>query len=128
MLIQNLEGPENERLDVQEFCLDLVDQAKKKDNARKDCLLMKEYYGKLIVAQDKVTTWIRKTFWDSMHVQGRIIQGIFANFEVENYTLLPPDGRQQEVLKIVEQFRSIENELAVDDIFEPWNPQEERYE
>lgn len=126
LLTENLQGPENERLPLQEFSLDIEKDTTKKNDSKKDCLLMKDYYEKLIVAQDNVTTWLRRSLWDPMFVQGKVIQAMFANFEVENYTLLAPDGKQQETIKFIEEYRAIENALALNDVFEPWSLMEER--
>lgn len=127
LLTANVEGPDDEKLNLQEFNMDLQLVEETKQRSQEDCLIMKEYFEKLIIAQDKVTTWIKKYLWDTMLIKGKVICAIFANFEVENFTLLPPDGQQQEVLKCVQEYRRIEQLLSKNDTFEPWIPQSERY-
>ncbi|GJQ81907.1 hypothetical protein Trydic_g3740, partial [Trypoxylus dichotomus] len=122
LLTKNLEGPENEYLDVQDFNLDteLKEQRWLENNEK--CKETKIYLEKLIVAQDKVSQWIKEYCWDTMAEPGKSIFGIFTDLEVENYVLLPDDPQQMEIVKYIEEHRAIEEMMANTEIFEPWVP------
>ncbi|XP_022907276.2 cilia- and flagella-associated protein 43 isoform X1 [Onthophagus taurus] len=122
LLTKNQQGPENELLDIQDFNLDLEFKNQMiADNVIK-CKETKIYLEALIVAQDNVSKWIKSYCWDPMKVPGKTIFGIFSAIDVENYTLLPDDKGQEQILNYIEQYRDIEKLMASCDIFEPWNP------
>lgn len=126
LLTQNLEGPENEYLDIQDFNLDseLKEQRWHENNAK--CKETRIYLEKLIVAQDKVSQWIKEYCWDTMAEQGKSICAIFADIDVENYVLLPEDVNNTEVAKYIEEHRILEEMMANVEIFEPWVPRTPR--
>ncbi|KAI4459081.1 hypothetical protein MML48_6g00013951 [Holotrichia oblita] len=122
LLTQNLEGPENEYLDIQDFNLDseLKEQRWLENNLK--CKETKIHLEKMIVAQDKVSDWIKQYCWDTMAEQGKTIFGIFADIDVDNYVLLPEDVNNTEVSKYIEEHRVLEEMMANVEIFEPWVP------
>lgn len=128
LLTKNIEGPDNEKLDIQEFNLDEDLKEKLLYANVKQCGRLKRYYEQVIVAQDKVSAWIKSFCWDSMSEKRKSIWAIFGNFDVQNYVLLPNDGELEEVLKCLEEQRTIEALMACEDKFEPWNPLSRRFE
>lgn len=122
LLIKNLEGPDNEKIPIQEFNLDTEYAELLKKQSAKKCEETKNYLEALIVAQDKVTQWCKGYFWNRMWVQGKSIWSIFGNFDVQNYALLPEHPeKQRSLMSIVEQRRT-EQFLAKHDSFKPWIP------
>lgn len=126
LLTKNLEGPENEKIPIQDFNLDTDYAEDLKAASARLCKQTKEYLEALIVAQDKVTKWCKGYFWDRMLVQGKSIWSIFGNFDVQNYALLPERPEKQLMLASIEEQRRTERFLAKYDSFKPWIPYSER--
>lgn len=122
LLTQNIEGPENEIIPIQEFNLEIEYANHLKSESIKKCEQTKAYLEALIAAQDKVTKWCKAYFWDRMFVQGKSIWAIFGNFDVENYVLLPNSNEKEAKAALVEQLRKTEDLLAKYDSFQPWMP------
>ncbi|VEN41838.1 unnamed protein product [Callosobruchus maculatus] len=122
LVTQNLEGPENEKIDLLEFYLDTSTYFQKRNQNKEDCRYMESYLKALIVAQDKVSEHIIKTYWEPMDVKGRLLKGIFVNTMCNLYVLLPPDQEGLKRLAWIEELRKIEKILSAHDQFEPWLP------
>nr|CAI5834168.1 unnamed protein product [Callosobruchus analis] len=122
LVTRNLEGPENEKIDLLEFYLDTSTYFQKRNQNKEDCRYMESYLKALIVAQDKVSEHIIKTYWEPMDVKGRLLKGIFVNTMCNLYVLLPPDQEGLKKLAWIEELRKIEKILATHDLFEPWLP------
>lgn len=121
-----MHGPENERLPLQEFNLDVELKDRHLFNNSVLCTNMRAYYGSLIIEQDKVTDYLKKHFWDTMSTPGKSIWAIWGNYEVRNYVLLPHDQRAAEARQCVEERRAVEALMSCEDSFEPWYPQRRR--
>lgn len=122
LLTQNIEGPENERLDLKEFNLNTT-LFETKAAYNRDLRRATEVYLKhLIEAQNKITEYMMVNFWNNMKVPGTAILGIFANFEVTNYVLRYPDPNKEEILKWIRHVRGIERFLNELNTFHPWEP------
>lgn len=126
LLTANIEGPDNEKLDLQEFNLDVDLKEELIRQSQDDCQRTKIYLESLIVAQDKVTQWLKTFCWDSMAIIGQSICGIFSNFQVDNYVLVPFEQAMQQNLNLVDEYRKLEIQLATDDTFQPWLPKTTR--
>ncbi|KAK5649933.1 hypothetical protein RI129_000962 [Pyrocoelia pectoralis] len=123
LLTKNLEGPDNERLDIQEFNLDIALKHEMTLQSQEKCKRTKQYLEALIDAQDKVSKWIKQFCWDPMRVQGQDLSAIFENFIVENYVLLDHDvGFTRNTLEVVTELRNLETKMSKDDTLEPWVP------
>lgn len=127
LLSANLDGPDNEKLDVQEFNLDVDLKNRKIEESRETCTNTKEYLEALIQAQDNVSNWLKNYCWNKMEVQGQEIRAIFQNFFVNNYVLLPSDdGVPKYELEVMQAVRKLEMQMSKEDIFEPWVPKSRR--
>lgn len=126
LLSRNLDGPTNEYLDIQDFNLDteLKDRLWLENGMK--CKQTKIFLEKLIVAQDKISQWIKEFCWDTMTQPGKTMYGICSDIEVENYTLLPEDPQQLEIVSYIEEHRALELMMANKEIFEPWVPRTPR--
>ncbi|CAH1176208.1 unnamed protein product [Phaedon cochleariae] len=120
LVTSNLEGPENEKIDLVEFYLDSSAYHQKKIANREKCKRTEVYLKALMEAQDRVSQHIIKTYLEPMGVPGRIIRGIFQNSMATNYTLLPPNQAELMRLAWVEEQRKLEQFLSMNDTFEPW--------
>lgn len=126
LLTINLEGPDNEKIPIQDFNLDTEYADRLKSESAKLCEQTKNYLEALIVAQDKVTKWCKGYFWSRMLVQGQSIWSIFGNFDVQNYALFPERPEKQIQLLSTEEQRKTEQFLAKHDSFKPWIPYSQR--
>lgn len=126
LLTNNIEGPENEVLDVQKFNLDTEYAEEQKLWSETRCLHTKTYLEALIVAQDNVTKWCKNYFWEKMQVQGKSLWAICDNFDIENYVLRSEEQNNDEINVIAER-RRMEDLMAKYDTFRPWIPYPERY-
>lgn len=125
LLTKNLEGPENEVLDVQKFNLDSEYSEEQRLWSATRCKHAKIYLETLIVAQDNVTKWCKNFFWDRMDVQGKAIRAISDNFYLRNYVMLPHD-QNNDIIKAIEEKRRVEDLMARQDSFQPWIPYTDR--
>lgn len=125
LLTKNIEGPENEILDVQKFNLDTEQAEDKRLWSEARCRHAKTYLETLIVAQDNVTKWCKNYFWNRMHVQGKAIWAICDNFDIRNCVMFPQDQDNDEINAIAEK-RRMEDLMARLDSFRPWVPYTER--
>ncbi|KAL3280262.1 hypothetical protein HHI36_017757 [Cryptolaemus montrouzieri] len=122
LLNQNLEGPENEKLELAEFNLDTKYFDELKEANRIECKETEQYIKKYMVAMYKVCDNIKKMCYDSMQVQKRKIFGISSAINVESYSLLPPDGKKMEGLNWVQEQLKLERFVNDNDLFAPWKP------
>lgn len=126
LLTKNIEGPESEVLDIQKFNLDTEHAEQQKLWSTVRCKHTKLYLEELIAAQDTVSKWCRKYFWERMSVQGKSVWTINDNFDLQNYVLFKHECDSDE-LNVVEGKRKIEDLMARYDSFHPWIPYPERY-
>lgn len=127
LLSKNLEGPEDEYLDIQDFNLDTELKETKWHENHGRCKQTKTYMEKLVVAEDQVSEWIKEFCWNTMRNQGQTLFGIFSEIWVENYVLLPENPKDLELANFIEEHRILEEMMAHNEIFEPWVPKATRY-
>lgn len=121
LLTKNIEGPENEILDIQKFNLDSEYAEEQKLWSVVRCKHTKTYLETLIVAQDSVTKWCKMYFWEKMYVQGKTIWAISDNFNLQNYVMIPKQEDAHDT-EVVEEKRRIEDLMSRPDSFQPWIP------
>ncbi|KAK4881574.1 hypothetical protein RN001_004893 [Aquatica leii] len=123
LLTKNLEGPDNEKLDIQCFNLDTALKEEKTLKSQEECKRTKQYLEALIVAQDQVSNWIKDFCWNPMKVQGQDTSAILENWVVENYALHKQDSSVSETrLNLITELRNLETQMAKKDSLEPWIP------
>ncbi|CRL02421.1 CLUMA_CG015140, isoform A [Clunio marinus] len=120
MLDENEICPEDERLEIQDFNLDLVTAEQKESNAREDRNHEEKKMMDYIEAQTVLNDWIISKCWNPMEVKGAKLRGMFINMFVDNYPLLP-EVKDKEMERIV-LLRAVENSVALEDTFLPWRP------
>ncbi|XP_057663205.1 cilia- and flagella-associated protein 43 [Diorhabda carinulata] len=120
LVTNNINGPELEKIDLQEFFLDSNMYNQKKQKNREECKKTEIYLKALIDAQNVVTEYVKKTYWEPMGVKGKVVRGIFQRTIATIYTLLPYNEAAAKRLAWVEEQRKIEEFLSVHSVFEPW--------
>lgn len=125
LLTANLEGPDNEKLDLKEFNLNTALYNEKAEYHAKLCKATEVYLRDLITAQNGVSEYMMANFWNQMLVPGGAIKAIFNNFEVTNYPLRPPDPNREHVFEGIRHQRRIERYLSEMNSFHPWQPMPE---
>ncbi|XP_060535582.1 cilia- and flagella-associated protein 43 [Cylas formicarius] len=120
LVTRNLEGPENEKIDLTEFYLDTALYNVMQQNNKEDCKRTETYLRCLIVAQDKVSDYLIKNYWDKMGVIWQQIHGFFSATKATKYCLLPEDEKKLKRLAWAEEQRKVEQFLTSQDSFEPW--------
>lgn len=119
-MTQNINGPDNEKLELSEFYLDTALYNYKRDLNKLECKNTENYLKALIVAQDKVSKYLMENCWHSMITKSKRVRGIFSRTEIDNFTLFPEDSLTEKQLAWVHEQRKIEQFLKVSDNFTPW--------
>lgn len=120
LVTKNINGPDNERLDLSEFFLDTALYNYKKDINKQECKSTEIYLKALIEAQDKVSKYLMENCWHPMEVKTQMVFGIFSRTEVSNFPLLPQDSYHDRQLAWVHEQRKVEQFLKIPDNFSPW--------
>lgn len=116
----NMIGPENEKIDLLEFFLDTAVYNQKKLKNKEECKETEINMKALMVAQDKVTSYLKTNYLQPMGVVGKIIRGIFQRTMATNYVLLPHNETRTRQLAWIEELRKVEQYLSISATFEPW--------
>ncbi|XP_050507763.1 cilia- and flagella-associated protein 43 isoform X1 [Diabrotica virgifera virgifera] len=120
LVTSNLRAADIEKIDLLEFYLDTNTYNQRKAKNREECRKTETYLKALIEAQNIVSQYVTKTYWDPMGVRGKVVRGIFQKTIATIYTLLPRNEASIRRLAWVEEQRKIEEFLSVNCIFEPW--------
>ena len=120
MLDENEKLPEDEKLEVQDFNLDLITTEQKETEARQEREQAEKKMMDFIGAQSTMNTWIVDKCWNPMDVKGAKVRGMFINLFVDNYPLLAEN--QEKEMQRIKLIRAIENSVARQDAFLPWRP------
>lgn len=120
LLDDNETTREDERLEIQEFNLDLTSAEIKKEEARKERDQQDKKMMEYIDAQTSMNQWIVEKCWNHLTIKGTKIRAMFDDLFVENYPLLPE--RSERDMKRIELLRAIENSVSRDDAFLAWRP------
>lgn len=120
LVTKNINGPDNEKLDLSEFYLDTALYNYKRDVNKQECKNTEIYLKALIEAQDKVSKYLMENCWHPMEVKTKMVLGIFSRTEVSNFPLLPPESFRSRQLTWVHEQRKVEQFLKIADNFSPW--------
>lgn len=120
LLDENKANVESEKLEIQEFNLNLIATAKKEEEAKLERDQQDRKMMDYINAQSAMNKWMIEKCWDHLAVKGTKLRGMFLSSFVENYPLLPDKSDNE--LERIELIRSIENSVARDDCFLAWRP------
>lgn len=122
LLTANIEGPDNEKLNLQVFNIDLALKNEKLQKSKEDCEKMRAYLLAKIIAQDKVTNFIKSFCLSNISVPCKSINAFYENYDVTNYTITTNNYFSSETFLLLSTFREIEKFICTKDIFKPWDP------
>lgn len=120
LLDENEKIAVDEKLEFEDFNLDLVTTKQNENEARQERDQEEKKMMDFIDAQTAMNSWIIDKCWMPMEVKGTKLRGMFINLFVENYPLLSEDNEKE--MKSIKMIRSIENSVARSDAFLPWRP------
>lgn len=120
LVTKNLEGPENEKIDLVEFYLDTTTYNLRKAINKEECKTTETYLKSLIEAQDRVSTYLQKNYLDTMHAPGKAIKGIFQPTMATSFILLPPVPSVKSRFQWTEELRKVQQFINLTGSFEPW--------
>jgi hypothetical protein len=119
-LDENERNSDDEKLEVQEFNLDLMTTEEKNQVARQERDQEEKKMMDFIEAQTAMNNWIIEKCWNPMNVKGIKLRGMFNGLFVDNYPLLVQEEKPE--MAKIRMMRAIENSVAREDAFLPWRP------
>lgn len=120
LLDANDVAPEIEKLPVSSFDLDITGRDQKLKAGRDECEDMTSKLEHSCSEMQRVSTWIRKTFWDTQEVLGKCLISIFGDRHVTNYASTPEDPQDKDHLQWMTFCREAMNKILVPETFQPW--------
>ncbi|XP_072196068.1 cilia- and flagella-associated protein 43 [Excalfactoria chinensis] len=108
MMHENEQVPDIEKLELQEFNLDVEEQEKAQAEAEQEVARVREKIEMEILANCYLQDVIRHECWDSMCVKGRAVKCFHLACEVKNYPLKKRDEEELRTLEKVLCLRKIE--------------------
>lgn len=125
LLTENLEGPGNEKLDLEEFNLDTKLFEEKHEENKQLLKATEIYFKKIIDANNAIAEYMMENFWRRMKVPGCTIKAIFANFEVDNFVLVPEVENRENMIDWIKKFLNMTRSIEQGNVFHPWKPMNE---
>lgn len=122
LLEANIFGPELEKIDLLEFFLHKKMREHKENMTDFECEWYRRWCKQTIEAQDKITSFLKKKYWDPMIIRRTKLRGIFANFEVENYVVFPGNEMAEYQYQKNLRWRRIEQMVRIHDALLCWLP------
>jgi len=108
LLERNNSVPELEKLDREEFVIDLRGRDNVGDKYDKLAISLREKFEREIKGRDLIYSRIKKECWDSTKVPFRQVRGLDQSIIVSNFALPEISPEEQEVLNHVYHLRRIE--------------------
>jgi hypothetical protein len=121
MLDENEKIDEDEKLEIQDFNLNLTTTTQKEQEAREERENEEKKMMDFIEAQTKMNNWIIEKCWNPMEVKGAKLRGMFIGLFVDNFALVH-DPVFEDKLRSIQTMRAIEFSVAREDVFLPWRP------
>lgn len=120
LLDENEQNDDSEKLEIQEFNLDLGTTVAKEQDAQDERDQQDKKMMDYIEAQSAMNQYLIDKCWNHLAVKGTKLRGMFHNMYVENYPLLPDKG--DNYIERIQLIRSIENSVSREDAFLAWRP------
>ncbi|XP_028458704.1 cilia- and flagella-associated protein 43 isoform X2 [Perca flavescens] len=108
MMRENENLPDIERLEQQEFNLDVEEQRRLEDMVQQEVTRVRNEVEWEILAKCYLRDVLRREFWDSMKVKGKAIKAFHSEHEVKNYPLKERTEKEVEDLRRVQNMRMFE--------------------
>ncbi|KAL0964460.1 hypothetical protein UPYG_G00324140 [Umbra pygmaea] len=108
MIRENETLPEMEKLEVQEFNLDVEEQKRLQAVGVQEVTRVQNEIELKILAKCYLRDVLKREWWDSMKVKGKAIKSFHSEYEVMNYPLKEQTQQELNELHRVESMRKIE--------------------
>ncbi|KAM6443389.1 cilia- and flagella-associated protein 43 [Liasis olivaceus] len=108
MMFENSMVPKIERLDQQEFNLDVEEQEKQQIHSNSEVERVRKDIEMENLANCYLREMIKQECWDTMSVKGRLIKTIHSSCEVQNYPMKERSPEEKEMLERVLYLKKIE--------------------
>ncbi|XP_038265646.1 cilia- and flagella-associated protein 43 isoform X3 [Dermochelys coriacea] len=109
MMYENEQVPDIERLDQQEFNLDIEEQERMQVESEQLVAKVRKEIEMENLAKCYLRDIIKKECWDSMSIKGRAIKCFHAAYEVKNYPMKERSKEELEALETVLQLKKFES-------------------
>ncbi|XP_053188578.1 cilia- and flagella-associated protein 43-like [Scomber japonicus] len=113
MIRENERAPEMERLELQEFNLDVEEQKRLDVIMQQEVTRVKNEIELEIVEKCYLRDVLKRECWDSMKVKGRAVKAFNSEHEVKNYPLKERSEKELEDLHRVENMRTLEKAASI---------------
>ncbi|XP_035519235.1 cilia- and flagella-associated protein 43 [Morone saxatilis] len=108
MMRENENLPDIERLEQQEFNLDVEEQRRLEDMVEQEVTRVRNEIEVEILAKCYLRDVLKRECWDSMKVKGKAIKAFHSEHEVKNYPLKERTEKEVEDLRRVQNMRKFE--------------------
>ncbi|XP_056617541.1 LOW QUALITY PROTEIN: cilia- and flagella-associated protein 43 [Triplophysa dalaica] len=108
MMLENESLPEMERLEQQEFNLDVEEQQRLKAEAEQEVTRVRKEIEMENLAKCYQREVLKRKCWDSLKIKGKAIKAFHSNYEVKNYPMKERTEEELNELHRVETMRQIE--------------------
>ncbi|CAM5157636.1 unnamed protein product [Natator depressus] len=109
MMYENEQVPDIERLDQQDFNLDIEEQERLQVESEQEVAKIRKEIEMENLAKCYLRDVIKKECWDSMSIKGRAIKCFHAAYEVKNYPMKERSKEELEALERVLQLKKFES-------------------
>ncbi|KAL2083728.1 hypothetical protein ACEWY4_021501 [Coilia grayii] len=108
MMRENEGLPEMERLEQQEFNLDVAEKKRLQAEGEQEVQRVRSEIEMENLAKSYLREVLKKECWDSMKVKGKAIKAFHSSYEVMNYPMRDRTQKELDELLLVENMRKIE--------------------
>ncbi|XP_070772213.1 cilia- and flagella-associated protein 43 [Enoplosus armatus] len=108
MMRENENLPDIERLEQQEFNLDVEEQKRLEATVEQEVTLVRNEIEWEILSKCYLRDVLKRECWDSMKVKGKAIKAFHSDHEVKNYPLKERTEKEEEDLRRVQNMRKFE--------------------
>ncbi|XP_053162414.1 cilia- and flagella-associated protein 43 isoform X2 [Hemicordylus capensis] len=108
MMFENAKAPKIEKLDQQEFNLDIEEQERQQINSEKEVTRVRKDIEMENLANCFLREIIKHECWDSMVVKGRSVKTFHSPCEVQNYPMKARSEEEQKMLERIVYIKKIE--------------------
>nr|XP_031849142.1 cilia- and flagella-associated protein 43 [Nomia melanderi] len=120
LLDANEACPDIEKLPVSAFDLDIAGRDQKLKAGRDKCEDIRLELEHSILEMNRVSMWMRETFWDPQKVLGKSLVAIFGDKVVANYPSVAEDPRAKDLLQWAHFSKESLHKIMEADTFQPW--------
>ncbi|XP_057276998.1 cilia- and flagella-associated protein 43 isoform X1 [Pezoporus wallicus] len=108
MMLENEQVPDTEKLEPQEFNLDIEEQEKAQAEAEQKVIMTRKEIEMENLANRYVQDVIKRECWDAMYIKGRAVKSFHTPHEVKNYPLKKRSKEELETLEKVLRLKKVE--------------------